>query len=428
MKNSFFKTTIILLFGGAITKILGMIIKIATTRVIGLQGMSLYMLIFPTFALFMTLSQFSFSTSLSKLVAEEKYNNKDLLFSIIPISLLLNFFLFIMVFISAPFISDLLKNSNSYLPILAISFVLPFDCLSSILRGYFFGKQRMFPHILSLIIEQIVRFILIIFIIPFLLDKGIVIAVTGLVLVNIFSELSSSIVLILFLPKYSFSIKDFKPKKDEVSSILKIAIPNTTSRIIGSICYFLEPIIISLTLTYSGYSNIFIMNEYGIIEGYVLPLLSIPSFFSNALNSALIPNISNAYAKGNILYVKKKLLSTLKISISIGLIFSLLLMINPKIYLKFIYGISVGSSYVRVLSPFFLFLYFQNTFEAVLLSINKSKSLMINNIFGSIIKIVLIIFLGFFKIGLYNLVIAIIVSIIFVTILDYLIIKKEILN
>ena len=428
MKSSFFKTTIILLFGGAITKILGMIIKIATTRVIGLQGMSLYMLIFPTFALFMTLSQFSFSTSLSKLVAEDRYNNKYLLFSIIPISLLINFFLFIIVFISAPFISGLLKNKDSYLPIIAISFVLPFDCLSSILRGYFFGKQRMIPHILSLIIEQVVRFFLIIFIIPLLLNKGIVIAVTGLVLVNIFSELSSVIVLIFFLPKMNFSLKDFKPKKSEVLSIMRIAVPNTTSRIIGSICYFLEPIIISLTLNYVGYSSNFIVNEYGIIEGYVLPLLAIPSFFSNALNSALIPNISNAYAKGDLEYVKRKLLSTLKITLSIGSIFSLLLFIDPKFYLKFIYGISVGSSYVRILTPFFIFLYFQNIFEAVLLSINKSKSIMINNVLGSLMKIVLIIFLGFLRIGLYNLIIAIIISILLVTILDYFIIKKEILN
>ena len=78
MKDTFFKSTLILLIGGAITKILGLIIKIISTRIIGLEGISLYMLIFPTFSLFMTVSQMGLSTALSKLVAENKRNNKNL--------------------------------------------------------------------------------------------------------------------------------------------------------------------------------------------------------------------------------------------------------------------------------------------------------------------------------------------------------------
>ena len=45
MINNFFKSTFILLLGGFITKIFGMFIRIVTTRKIGIEGMSLYMLI-----------------------------------------------------------------------------------------------------------------------------------------------------------------------------------------------------------------------------------------------------------------------------------------------------------------------------------------------------------------------------------------------
>ena len=38
MKNKFIKSTIILIIGGLITKVLGMIIKIVLTRTIGLKG------------------------------------------------------------------------------------------------------------------------------------------------------------------------------------------------------------------------------------------------------------------------------------------------------------------------------------------------------------------------------------------------------
>ena len=51
MKNKFIKSTIILIFGGAITKILAMIIRIFLTRSIGENGTILYMTILPTFNL-----------------------------------------------------------------------------------------------------------------------------------------------------------------------------------------------------------------------------------------------------------------------------------------------------------------------------------------------------------------------------------------
>ena len=141
-KETFIKSTIILIFGGAITKALGMLIKIIMTRIVGTEGISLYMLVFPTFSLFMTISQLGFPIAVSKLVSEEMYNNKKLVFSIIPFSLLLNFFLMLIIIIIAPYLAnDLLKEPRVLYPILAIALVLPFDSISSILRGYFFGKQ-----------------------------------------------------------------------------------------------------------------------------------------------------------------------------------------------------------------------------------------------------------------------------------------------
>ena len=73
-KDSFIKSTIILIIGGFITKILGMVIKIINTRLIGLEGIALYMLVFPTLSLFTSLAQFSLPVSISKLVSEDKYN------------------------------------------------------------------------------------------------------------------------------------------------------------------------------------------------------------------------------------------------------------------------------------------------------------------------------------------------------------------
>ena len=77
-KETFITSTIILILGGFLTKILGMTIKIVMTRIVGVEGIGLYMLVFPTFALFMTLSQLGFPVAISKLVSEDKHNNKNL--------------------------------------------------------------------------------------------------------------------------------------------------------------------------------------------------------------------------------------------------------------------------------------------------------------------------------------------------------------
>ena len=200
MKNNFIKSTIILILGGLIAKILGMIIKIALTRAISTEGIGIYSLILPTFNLFITLCSLGLPVAISKLVSEGKNNNKKIVLSIIPLMLLFNFILMIILLLLAPILSKyLLKNSITYYPLLMIGLTLPFICISSILKGYFFGKEKMFPATLSSIVEQLVRLILTIKLIPNLMYYSLSVAICGVVLINIISEFSSIIVLLLVI-------------------------------------------------------------------------------------------------------------------------------------------------------------------------------------------------------------------------------------
>ena len=306
MKNKFIKSTIILIIGGIITKLLGMIIRITLTRLLK-DGIFIYSLIMPTFSLFIAIAQAGMPSTISKLVAEEKRNNKNLVFSIIPISLLINSVIMIIIIISSKYIATyLLHNTYTYYPIMCISFVLPFISISSILRGYFFGKQMMFPHILSNAVEDIIRLITLIIGIPIFLKYSIIHAVSFVVLSNIISEITSILVLFIFTPKtFKLRKEDFKINKEYIKDTFSIAVPTTASRIIGNIGYFLEPIILTYMLLNNGYDNTYIVREYGIINSYVLPMLLLPSFFTNAISSALIPIISTYYVNKKILLVKK---------------------------------------------------------------------------------------------------------------------------
>ena len=107
-ESTFITSTLILILGGAITKILGMVIKIFTTRIVGTEGIGLYMLIMPTFNLFITLAQLGLPTSISKLVSEDKNNNKKLIITTICFSLIFNTLLIFLVFLLAPIFSNYL--------------------------------------------------------------------------------------------------------------------------------------------------------------------------------------------------------------------------------------------------------------------------------------------------------------------------------
>ena len=426
-KDTFIKSTLILIIGGAITKALGMLIKIVMTRIVGIDGISLYMLIFPTFSLFMTISQLGFPIAISKLVAEDTHNNKKIVFSTIPFSLLFNLILMLIIIFMAPYLANnLLKEPRALYPILAIAIVLPFDSLSSILRGYFFGKEKMFPHIISLVTEQIVRLILIIIVTPFLLEKSVIHAVVWLVLVNMLSEFSSIIMLSLFIPnKKNIRRDEIKPNFNEMKSVLAIALPTVGARLIGAICYFFEPILITFALTSTGYASSYIVVEYGIIEGYVLPLLLLPNFFTNALSSALMPYVTKAFVKGDKRTVKRKLKQVILISLAIGVPLTLILMYKPYFFLRIIYKTAHGADYLRFIAPFFIILYIQAPFASVMQAMDKSKKIMYDNLTGTIFKIIVLILTGFLKIGLYNFLLAMITNILVVTFLHYKTIKKE---
>lgn len=428
MKEKFIKSTIILIIGGFITKILGLFIKIITTRTIGLEGISLYTLILPTFSLAMTITTLSLPISISKLVAEDKYNNKNILFSTLPISIIINIIVITILILTSKFLSiNLLHDERCIYPIIAISLTLPFISMSSLIRSYFFGKQQMLPHVISNIIEQISRIILILVLIPNLIEKDVISAVCGLILVNIISETISFLILFFFLPnKLSITKKDIIPNRNYIKNILNISIPNTIGRIITSIFYFFEPIILMFILKKVGYSTNYIITEYGIIEGYVLPLITLPNFFTIAISNSLLPIISKYHSKKDYKSINKKLKQSILISSLIGIIVVITLRLFPDFFLKLIYDTNLGKNYLLFLLPIFILYYIQPPLSSILQGINKSKELVIHEIIGITLKIITIIITSFFKIGIYSLILGIMINILITTLLHYKTIKKSI--
>lgn len=427
MKEKFIKKALILVLGGFITKILSMIIRIITTRVIGVDGLGLYMMVLPTFNLFITIATLSLPTAISKLVAEGTRNNKKLVLGFLPIAIIFNIFLIILIILLSPFIANnLLHNEILYYPIMSIGITLPFITTSSIIKGYFFGKEKMFPNVVSNMIEQITRIISIIFIIPYLLKINISYAVSGLVFINCLSEGLGIVTLLLFMPnKTKISKNDIKPDLNNIKDIFSISIPTTTSRLISSIGLFLEPIIITFVFLKLGYQTSYITKEYGIISGYVLPMVMMPNFLSGAISSALLPVISKSYANKKYKETKRKLILACKLSLLIGIICTIILFIFPEECLKLLFNTTLGANYLQITSIIFLISYILNPLSSCMQAMDKSKQLMKINIIGVIIKTSLLFILTYLDINMWPLIIACGVQYIYITIRIINIIRKN---
>ncbi|MBE6140747.1 MAG: hypothetical protein E7172_04355 [Firmicutes bacterium] len=432
-ENIFLKSTFILIISGFLTKTFGFIIRIIYTRIIGEKGISLYALATPTYSLLLTISTLAIPTSISKLIAENiaaKKRSLSILTTSATIILTTNFILIFIMLIFSKFIAyNLLKEPLTYPILIAMALTLPFVSISSVFKGYFYGKQNMIPHATSNIIEQIIRLLIITYTLPKLMQINTITAVIGLVLLTIISEISSIIVFLFFLPKkINLNTRDLKPTKHNTRNILDISLPTVSSRIIGNVGYFFEPIILTNLLLFSGYSNSYILTEYGAYNAYAITLLTMPSFFINAISMALLPEISKFHLNRNSNMINKRIKQGLIFSFILGTFFSLLIYFYRDQLLFTLYNTSNGSNYIKYLAPFFVLFYLEGVLISSLQALNKAKTTMKISFYGVIIKLITLSILSLCHIGLYSLLISEIINIIFVVLTNYIILQKTLKN
>src|SRR5699024_5412608 len=233
----------------------------------------------------MTLTQIGLPVAISKRVAEADARNDPVkLKKMLTVSLIITAVTSVIfttaMMLGAPIIAKtLLTDERTLYPVLAISPIDPIVAISSVLKGYFQGKQNMKPQSYSLVIEQVVRITCVAFFIKLLLPFGVEYAAGGAMFSVILGEFASLLYMI-FLFKRTKKIKIryrffsyLKSSKDTLKELFSIALPSTGSRMIGSFTNFLEPILVAQSLAIAGISSTLATKQYGELTGYVMPLL-----------------------------------------------------------------------------------------------------------------------------------------------------------
>ncbi|MBP3504093.1 MAG: oligosaccharide flippase family protein [Bacilli bacterium] len=414
--NRLLKNTLIIIITGLIVKIIGMIGKIITTRILGIEGMSKYALSYPTLLLFINISGFSMNNTMSKLVSEaiasKQYSPKLLLKKGIKTTFLISSICIIIYLCSINFISkNLLKDNELIMPLLMGTFLIPLVGISDALRGYLNGIKAVKFSSTSLFLEQLTRTIFSLLGIYIGLKINIIIATSFLYLALSIGEIASIIFCLIYIKKHK--LIHYQNTQGEQKIIYKTASYLTLSRIIGSISYFLEPILYTNILIYLNYSKEIIHNTYTTTDIYIVPLLTIISFIPFSLSTAIIPHISEAYAKNNTKSLNYYLNKAYIFTLFPAIICLLSIHFYSSEFMNLLFKTTIGSTLAKKVSLLFIFYYLQIISSSILQAIGQVKIILINSFLSNLSRLALILVLPFFPtININSILYAVVISII----------------
>ncbi len=400
---------------------IGVSFNVYISNKIGSTAVGVYQLVMSVYMFAITLASSGMNLAITKVVAEEyassnssyshsegnssykkhfhsttsdirKVVKKGLLFSF-----LFGFTTCVFLYIFSPFIAKhWLHSQISSAPLKILAISLPFLSMSSSINGYFSALRNVKKSAFTQVFEQVLKILLISFLINYFLPDGLEFACISLVLGSTISEICSFAMLFIL---YLFDTKKFNKlafsnnKKDYSKRILKVSTPIAITSYIRSGLSTFKQLIVPIQLEKSGVSCDYALSRYGMINGMVMPLIMFPCTFMSSFSMLLIPEFSYLHVEDNYTKINFILNKIFKICF----VFSFLIM---GIFWSFsdelsslIYNEIEIVKFVKLLSPLIVFMYVDNIIDSILKGLDKQVSVMAINILDLFVSISFIMFL-----------------------------------
>ena len=396
MKKTVVVSAFHLIYISVLAKLLSFLVRILLARKLGSEAMSCYSIVAPTMVFLISLVQQGIPAALSKLSAQSSDPKLPLAagacISALTIALTLSLFTCIL-----PFFAGELLHDIRLIPVLrALLPLLPAVALSGLLKGYLQGIQHHYAANITQLYEEAARIVfLVVCFALFPTQDPIALASLAMFSVTV-GELASCICMLFHL-RFSFHHIRIAPRvlsrvrPDHLRDILSISMPMMGSRLSGSLTYFLEPICMLLLVPASMSAQI--VEGYGILNGYTLPLLTMPSFLSITLSNYLLPSFSYAIAHHQKKQAKKSCLLILSCCLLFGILYALFCYCFSEPLFQLFYHTSQGADQLHVLALPFLFYSLQPPLSALLHACSLSAQAFCDTLIGSLFRLGCVCFL-----------------------------------
>ena len=329
-KRSFLKGALLIAAGGFLAKIIGALYRIPLTNLIGGHGIGLYQLVYPVYCLLLTVSATGIPSSIAKLTAEKLgrgESDKPLFNTALRLFLLIGLFGSLLMVALAPF----LASAQGSREVIGGYFTLAPSVLLvsaiSVLRGFFQGRNDMFPTAVSEVIEQAVKVAFGLFF-AYIFRENVPKAVVFLLLSVSISEL---VALLVMIALYKLSPARKETGKDggrvAAKAILHTSIPVTLSALLIPFSTLIDSVLAVRLL--GGYAPDPVA-LYGLFAGGAVTVINLPVSICYGIAAASIPAVATAKAQmqmqiqgGNVEKAEKTGKERKKVSVRRKIFFSL---------------------------------------------------------------------------------------------------------
>lgn len=394
--QSFIKGAAILVIAGMITRMLGFVYRIYLSNFIGAEGMGLISLTGPVYSLIILTLTSGVSIAVSRLVAQEKARgNTCNLGRITKMAALVVGFgglvAALLLWGAGHFIANvLLKDSRTYLSLLALVPCIPIVACQSAVKGYFYGSQKVTPNAVANIVEQIVRIGFVLILLQFSMDMGLEYTCALVTVGSAVGEMFNlGVVFVAYLVDRRKTTRQgvLMRKRDVGRQIAGIALPVSATRFLTSIMGTVESILIPRRLLAGGLNYTASLEALGRLSGMVSPLIFFPSFITSALSTTLVPAISEAVALKNYPLANRRISRSLQLSFTMGFVCMAVFFSFPHEIGGLLYAKENIGGMLYVMSFTCIFVYVQQTLIGILNGFNKQKEALVSSLCGDAIRI-----------------------------------------
>lgn len=422
-KSSFMGNVIVIMFSQILIKLLGLIYRIYLTNREGFGdiGNALYSGGYQIYSLLLLLSSIGIPSAVAKLVSEKvtlgdyKGAHKTFKVSLFTVGCA-GFIGSSLLFFGSGYIANsILGIPDTRLTLMCIAPSVFFVALSSVIRGYFNGRNTMKPTANSQSLEQVFKTIFTIVFVEiaaFITSTNTVAMAVAANAATTFSVVSSFVYIILYFKKRkNFINEEFnsqteykeESKKNILKKVLGVAIPLSLTSIIVSINKTIDAVTIPKALM-TFLSSVEATRIYGIFSGKVDTLAGLPLSLNTAFSVALVPELSALQAAKDNASINKKISLSILLTLLIAFPCAFGLSVFAQPIFDLIFPNANNGAYILSAYSFIVvFTMLGQNLNATLHGLGKLKTPVVALSIGVIVKTILnVILVPVESIGIYG--------------------------
>ncbi len=408
-KETFMQGVITLIFSQVLIKVLGLVYTLYLTNREGFgdKGNGIVAAGYQIYAMLLTISSIGVPNAISKLVSERvaigDHKGAHRVFKIAFATFaLIGLVGSLLLFLGANMIANYwLQIPEAEMTLVALSPAIFFVAISSVMRGYFNGRQNIKATARSQTIEQVFKTaltIILVEIVAILSNISTEWMAGGATLATTLATMSGFGYLYLFYKTRSKEIatevkSTVNYKYERVRTIIKkiliVSVPIALTAIMSSLNKNIDSFTVVRSLKQFMPEDMAI-TQYGILGGKVDTLTSLPLSINVAFSTALVPAISAAKARKDKKTISQKTSFSLLVSMLIGLpcTIGMCIFAGPILQLLFP-NASSGTTILQISSWTIIFTILDQTINGALQGYGKLKIPVISLGCGVIAKLIL---------------------------------------